>query len=169
MDVRRRLFPITRGLWLGPFAGPERRPALVEAGITHLLNVGEAPSVLGAADGPFREVAWHPIVDLERIPDDRASACLITLHRMACEPRARVYVHCIAGQNRSPTVLWLYLVACGLRPDAARGIIETRAWDAVAGHARLIDAALVESVQRLGSRSFVPHPRPEAIEPTTVA
>src|SRR6516164_6163436 len=99
MDFRRRVFPITCSLWLGPFASPERRPVLVAAGVTHLLNVGEAPSVLSTTDGPFREVAWHPVADLERIPDESASSCLKTLHRMVCEPDARVYVHCVAGWN----------------------------------------------------------------------
>ena len=164
MDVRRRVFPITRSLWIGPFASPERRPVLVASRVTHILNVGEAPSVLTAADGPFREVAWLPIADLERIPDDLAVACLDTLHRMACLPGSRVYIHCIAGQNRSPTVLWLYLVACGMDADRAKAIIEASARDSIPGHGRLVDAALVEDVRRFGARSLLPHPRPEVFE-----
>jgi hypothetical protein len=165
MNVRQRVFPITTSLWLGPFASPERRPVLTAAGITHLLNVGEAPSVLAASDGPFREVAWHPITDLERMPDELAILCISTLHRMLCEPDARVYVHCIAGWNRSPTVVWLYLIGCGLPPEMARRIIEARAPDAIAGHSKLIDSTLVESVRQFGAQSFQPHPRPQALEP----
>ena len=137
------------------------------AGVTHLLNVGEAPSVLSITDGPFREIAWHPVADLERIPDELASSCLTTLHRMVCEPDARVYVHCVAGWNRSPTMVWLYLVACGLPPESARALIEAHAPDAVPGHARLVDSALVERVQGLGRQSFFPHPRPEALVPVS--
>jgi hypothetical protein len=140
---------------------------LVAAGVTHLLNVGEAPSVLSTTDGSFREVAWHPVADLERIPDEVASSSLKTLHRMVCEPNARVYVHCIAGWNRSPTMVWLYLVACGLPPEPARALVESHAPDAVPGHARLVDLALVESVQGLGRQSFLPHPRPEALVPVS--
>jgi hypothetical protein len=164
MDVRRRVFPVTRSLWLGPFASRERQPVLVASNVTHILNVGEAPSVLSARDGPFHEVAWHPIADLERVPDELALACLATLHRMVCQPDARVYIHCIAGQNRSPTVLWLYLVACGAQDDRAKEVIEAAACDAIPGHGRLVDAALVELVRRFGGRSFLPHPRPEALE-----
>jgi protein-tyrosine phosphatase len=164
MDVRSQVFPITRSIWLGPFASPERRPVLAAAGITHILNVGEAPSILTAADSPFREVIWHPIVDLERIPDAIALNCLKTLHRMVCEHDARVYVHCMAGWNRSPTVVWLYLIACGLKPEEARHIIETRAHDAIPGHPQLVDAALIETAQQFGRRLFVPHPQPTAIE-----
>jgi hypothetical protein len=167
MDVRRRVFPVTRSLWLGPFASPVRQPVLVASSVTHILNVGEAPSVLSARDGPFREVAWHPITDLERVPDELALACLTTLHRMVCQPDARVYIHCIAGQNRSPTVLWLYLVACGVPADRAKELIEAAARDAIPGHGRLVDAALVELVRRFGGLSFLPHPRPEALDPDT--
>jgi hypothetical protein len=165
MDVRRRVFPITRALWLGPYASPERRPVLVASRVTHILNVGEAPSVLSPADGPFREIEWIPIADFERVPDDLAVSCLGALHRMACQPEARVYIHCIAGQNRSPTILWLYLVACGLHTDRARAMIEARAPDAVPGHGRLVDDALIEVVRRFGAGSLLPHPHPEVLEP----
>jgi hypothetical protein len=165
MGFREQVFPITSALWLGPFASPERCPTLVAGGVTHVLNVGEAPSVLTPADGPFREVAWHAIADLERVPDQLAIDCLGTLHRMLCEPQAKVYVHCIAGRNRSPTIVWLYLVACGLSAREAREMIERRACDAVAGHSQLVDPALIHTVRAFGAKSFVPHPRAEALEP----
>jgi Swiss Army Knife protein, DSP-PTPase phosphatase domain len=158
------VFQITRSISLGPFASPKREPDLVAAGITHLLNVGEAPGVLTPRVGGFREVAWCPIVDLERIPDETAEDCLATLHRMVCEVQAHVYVHCIAGWNRSPTVVWLYLIACGRSPDEAKQLIEQAARDAIPGHSKLVDTALVEMVRRLGSESFLPHPRCEALE-----
>ena len=168
MDVRRRVFPITRSICLGPFASPERLETLVSEGVTHILNVGEAESVLTASDGPFREVAWHPIVDLEAIPAESAIGCLRVLHRMVSEPGARVYVHCLAGQNRSPTVVWLYLIACGVLPAEAKSVIECRAWDAVPGHKRLVEAGLIETVKELGRHAFLPHPRPGALEPAQV-
>ena len=80
------------------------------------FNVSDTPSVLRAGSRQFREVAWHPVVDRQRIPDGDAISCLTTLHRMVCEEGARVYVHCVAGWSRSPTVVWLYLVACGVSP-----------------------------------------------------
>jgi hypothetical protein len=164
-DVRRRVYPITRALWLGPFASPERLPVLLAGGVTHILNVGEAPSVLAAGAGALREVSWLPVADLDRIPDATAVACLDTLHRMVCEPDSRVYVHCLAGWNRSPTILWLYLVACGLEPTAAKTLIAARARDAVPGHSQLVDHELIRAVSAHG-RQYRPHPRPEALEPT---
>jgi protein-tyrosine phosphatase len=133
---KNKVFRITSAIWLGPFASPKRELELIAAGVTHVLNVGEAPSVIAA--GNFRDVAWHEIADLTRIPDDQAIACLSTLHRMVCESDARVYVHCVAGWNRSPSVVWLYLVACGLSPQEARSLIERGAPDAIPGHPQLV-------------------------------
>jgi protein-tyrosine phosphatase len=163
MDFRSIVFQITDSIWLGPFASPERKPSLTAAHITHILNVGEAPNVLSIADGPFRDVIWHPIEDLERIPEHVAVECIESLHRMVLEVDARVYVHCIAGLNRSPTVVWLYLVACGIPPEEAKLLIEKRAPDAIAGHSKLVDAELVRAIQEIGYRRFLPHPRPIAL------
>jgi hypothetical protein len=160
---RTKVFPITNAIWLGPFASPERKAILTAGGVTHLLNVGEAPSVLTVEDGPFRAVEWQPIVDLERLPEQSAIKCLTSLHSMVSEADGLAYVHCIAGQNPSPTIVWLYLVACGLPPTDAKALIERRAPDAIAGHSKLVDAALIAAVQKFGAKHFVPHPRLGAI------
>ena len=162
-DPRRRVYPITHGLWLGPFASPGREPILVQGRVTHVLNVGEAPSVLSASSGTFREIEWQPIVDLVRIPDEVAIRCLETLHRMVGEPETRVYVHCMAGWNRSPTVLWLYLVACGWDEGKAKDLITRKSPDAIPGHERLADSALIQTARDHGTSRFMPHPRSEAV------
>ena len=157
------MFSLTKVISLGPFASPTRLPKLREAGITHLLNVGEAPSALTVKEGPFVEVAWYPIVDLNRIPNDTATACLDALHRMVTTPSSRVYVHCIAGWNRSPTIVWLYLIACGCDPELTKNHIARRSIDAVPGHSRLVDCELIAAMQRHGVH-FLPHSRPEVLE-----
>lgn len=157
------MFQITRAIWVGPYASPQRAPKLAEAGITHVFNVGDAPSVLTVEDGPFVEVSWRPIIDLARMPDEIAFTCLRDLHAIVRNPSSRIYVHCMAGWNRSPAVIFLYLVACGVSPASAKEIIESRAHDAVAPHPRLVDRALIESARQLGASEFLPHPRPEAI------
>ena len=165
MNFRNKIFRITNSIWLGPFASPERKSTLTAASINHILNVGEAPSVLTIDDGPFRSVVGHSIIDLEPIPEELAIACIASLHQMLSEAEARVYVHCIAGLNRSPTVVWLYLVACGIEPNEAKAIIEKRAPDAIAGHSKLVDAGLVAAIQKFGSEHFLPHPCPEVLIP----
>jgi protein-tyrosine phosphatase len=165
MDFRTKVFRITNSIWLGAFASPERKSALTAAGINHILNVGEAPSVLTLGDGPFRSVIWHPIVDLELISEELAITCLTSLHQMLSEADARVYVHCIAGLNRSPTIVWLYLLACGVEPTEAKDLIERRAPDAIAGHSKLVDAGLVAAVREFGLKKLLPHPRADVILP----
>jgi hypothetical protein len=130
-----------------------------------LLNVSDTPTVLGAEAGRFREVAWHPIADRARIPEDRALECLTTLHRMVCQDGARVYVHCVAGWRRSPTVIWLYLIACGMSPSQARVLIASRAAEATIGDAGLVDGPLIDTVIAFGAAHCMPHPRPEGLRP----
>src|SRR4051794_33978681 len=103
-NIRTQFSWITPRIAQGPFAREPRGIRLLAEGVTHVLNVCEAPSVLTAGPGGFREVAWHPVEDLARIPDEAAIAGIDALHRMLGESGSKVYIHCIAGQNRSPTV-----------------------------------------------------------------
>jgi hypothetical protein len=137
------MFRITRAIWQGRFAGPLRLAELRTAGITHILNVCEAPPALTLADGPFVELCSVEIEDLVPLPIDVALRALETLHRMTSTPEGRVYIHCIAGCNRSPTILWLYLVACGIEPELAVQEISRRNIDAIPAHPRLIYPQLV--------------------------
>jgi protein-tyrosine phosphatase len=167
-DFRRRLYPITRGIALGPFAGRERRSALIDAGVTHLLNVGEAPSVATSIDGPFRATSWLPVAELGLFSTKSVAACLAVLHEIVSTRGSLVYVHSVAGWNRSPTVVWLYLVACGLPPDEARAIITARTPDAVPGQTETVTDELLDAMRRLGEQRFRPHPNPESLEPVPV-
>jgi hypothetical protein len=156
---------ITHVLSVGRFATPERAADLLAAGVTHVLNVSEAPAKVIAGEAAFREVVWVPLDDFRPIPEPVAVRALDTLHRMAAEPGAHVYVHCIAGQMRAPTVLWLYLVACGLDPDVARELIGRRSPDAVPGALRLVGPDLLPTVRAHGLANYVPHPRGEVLVP----
>lgn len=156
------MFRITHALSLGPFATAERAELLLGRGVTHVLNVSDSPSIVGSA---FRESAWVPVKDYCRIPDETVVEALNALHRMSSEPGSHVYVHCMAGRQRGPTVLWLYLIACGLDAATARAIIETRSHDACAGFAWLVDDASVLHAQQHGLKRFLPLTRGEVILP----
>ena len=158
------MYRITECLSVGPFASPERADALRAAGVTHILNVSDGPSTLPASAG-FAEVAWVPLEDSRRLSPDLMREAIDTLHRLASEPGAHVYVHCRAGVLRSPTVLWLYLIALGVPPKDAREWIETRSPEAVAGHFRMVDDAHVLLAQQHGLANYFPHPRGELIVP----
>ena len=84
---------------------------------------------------------------------------------MVVESDSHVYIHCIAGQLRSPTVLWLYLVACGVEPQDAREWIEDRSPDASPGSTRMVDDSHVRFAQQHGLARYLPHPRAEALAP----
>jgi hypothetical protein len=98
-----------------------------------------------------RAISQGPFASLKRAPDLLADGVTHVLN-------------CVAGQNRSPTIIWLYLVACGPEPAVAKELIERRTLDACPGHSLLVDDALVRVVREHGRLAYQPHPRPEAIE-----
>jgi hypothetical protein len=159
--------------WITPCiaqgAYPEE-PALRELRrqkVTHIVNVGTAPLPRIASELGFTELFWKGVTDLVRIPDSEALECLTVMHRFLAQPDSAFYIHCVAGQNRSPTILWLYLIACGTTPARAKEMIESNTLDAIAGHPKLIDDALVQTVQRYGKQHFQPLQRTEIIVPIT--
>jgi hypothetical protein len=159
------MFRITRALSVGRFATPERAEDLRAAGVTHILNVSEAPCGVRATSEGFRAVEWVPLEDRSPVPPHTLVQLLDILHEMAVIPDSHVYIHCIAGQLRSPTVLWLYLIACGISPMDAREWIEDRSPDASPGSTRMVDDSLVRFAQQHGLAKFCPHPRAEVLEP----
>ena len=159
------MYRVTQCLSVGPFASPARAEKLLAAGVTHVLNVSDGPSAVSGGEGSFAEIAWVSLEDHRRLPFALAVEAMDTLHRFVSTPGAHVYVHCMAGVLRSPTVLWLYLIACGMPARDARELIETRSPDAVAGHFRMVDDEHVLFAQKHGLAHFFPHPRGEVIVP----
>ena len=142
---------ITPRIALGRYVTPERATYLRGKGVTHVLNVGENPSTVNASEYGFAEIVDCPIVDLTRIPNEIAVDCVSTLHSFLCaSSESKAYVHCLAGQRRSPTVAWLYFIARGLEPSRAKQLIEERVFDAVPGHSALVDDELIRSVIEFG-------------------
>jgi protein-tyrosine phosphatase len=162
------MYRITRVLSVGRFASPERAEQLLAAGVTHVLNVSDAPSQVLAAEPGFREVAWVPLQDSRTWPTALTIRALDALHRLVVQPDSHVYVHCIAGQLRSPTLLWLYLIACGIPADDARDWIEERSPDAIPGDHRLVNQSHVLLAQLHGLKHYFPLARGEVIVPFPV-
>jgi len=111
----------------------------------------------------FSGVLWKAIIDGRRIPDADFLDAMKALHDCVMEPDSKVYIHCHAGIQRSATILWLYLVACGLDPEETTNAILLRAPRTIPGHPALYDAKLLELSRKLGSETFLPHKRPEAL------
>jgi hypothetical protein len=162
------MYRITQVLSVGRYASLERAEELLAAGVTHILNVSDAPNQLMPSESGFREVVWVPFEDFNRLPKHLVSQALNALHRLASEPESHVYVHCMAGHLRSPTILWLYLIACGISPDEARIWIEQRSPEASPGSRRIVDPEHIEFAQSLGLKNFLPLLRGEIIQPVAV-
>jgi protein-tyrosine phosphatase len=156
---------ITKRIFLGPFLSPARASYLRTIAITHVLNVGDAPNFLSASDCGFCVIHHCPVVDLQLIPDEVAIQCVDALHAMLQAPGSKAYLHCVAGQNRSPTILWLYLIACGMSRIAAKELIEAAARDAVPAHKSLVDERLASLIEEHGRRSLPPHVDASVFEP----
>ena len=129
-----------------------------------VIFTGSRSSFLAECDGPFHRVAWAPIQDGVAIPYESAIQCVNTLHECVCDGESNVYIHCVAGMNRSPTVLWLYLIGYGIEPERAKSLITRSSLGAVPGQSKLISAQLVDSMVKHGESNFRPHPRQHAME-----
>src|SRR5262249_52939762 len=163
------MFRITECLSVGPFASPERAARLLAAGVTHVLNVSNEPSEISAGAGSFAGVAWVPMSDSRRLQPATAIWALGTLHELASVPDSHVYVHCVAGLVRSPTILWLYLIALGVPPKDARTWIEERSPKTNPGASAMVDHEHVRLAQMHGLMHFFPHPRANIIVPFPLA
>lgn len=140
----RRISWVTESLAVGAFASPERIRWLVEEGVTDILNVSDARSLQEAHAAGFRSVVFVPVADCVPIMEETLEDCLTALDTMFARPGARVFVHCMAGQNRSPTVAWFYLLRLGWGEAAAREKIAANAADAIPGHPQLITLGLID-------------------------
>ena len=167
-EMMHQVFWITECIALGRFATEGRCEYLVEQGVNRILNVSDAGNVVSPATHSFDEVVHFPLLDVSRIPDAEAIEILDALHALLTPEGARVYVHCTAGQIRSPTIVWLYLVACGLDPYEAGTLIGDRAPDAAPGHSKLVDEQLVVRVMAHGCDKFLPIPRAEILRPVEI-
>jgi hypothetical protein len=159
------IYWITRCIAQGAYPEVKLAPELRKSGVTDIFNVGTAPSVISKAEHGFEQVADLPIEDLKRMPDPYVLDCLDRMYAALKQPKRKAYIHCVAGQNRSPSVLYLFLVACGVESREAKRVIEDRTLDAVAGHPMLIDDELIGTVIAHGKVHYLPLARPEITEP----
>lgn len=155
----RTMFSVTPNLYVGRFASRSNLEDLRRMDVTDIVNVSDCPSQLTSEDGPFRSVTWFDIEDRTLIPTKTALDAIDRIHASLTADNGCVYVHCMAGWNRSPTVIWLYLLACGIDRESASKAICANAYDAVPGHSLLVNANLVDTVVRHGQNNYLPHPR----------
>jgi hypothetical protein len=130
---------------------------LRQDGVTHLFNLDlPYPDADAIAALGFKELVWQPIVDGRRIPDRVLLQSLDRLHRIIATDQGKVLVHCHAGMNRAPTIVWLYLIACGTDPEEAARMIADGSPSAVPGHPALCDEDSVRLAQAHGRAHYQP-------------
>jgi len=100
---------------------------LVQAGVTHVLNMQVEFDDRPLA-GPYGvEVLWNPTDDdfLPKPPELLKRGVDFALGALE-NPGARLYVHCAAGVHRAPMMTLAVLCAMNWKIDDAMELIETR-------------------------------------------
>lgn len=167
-DARAGVYRVTAATLVGPYPGPGQVAALHARGVTHILNLASSTSDLQAGRDGFAEVLARPVEDFEQFLGWWMCDTLDHMHRMLSDvPDAKLFVHCHAGQQRAPTILWLYLCACGMPPGRASDWIRAAKPDAQPGHRALVDGPALATAIAHGAARFLPLARPEIIAPRT--
>jgi len=146
------IFWVTRRIAIGRFATPQRRKHLLDCGVTHILNVSDTPS-LPDEESRFQSIVDCPVVDLAPIPLELALQAIELISRILKHPDSKLFIHCIAGQNRSPSILFLYLLASGFPANDAEHLITSRSPDSIPHHKILISPPLIEKMINLALTS----------------
>jgi len=138
------VFAITPGIFQGAYPNDDAANYLRELGVSAILNVsgGTAGSAAGF------ECLSVPFPDGHPIPHAAIERCVLFMDR-CIKAGKKVFVHCSAGQNRSPTIVWLYLIFSGMTAAQAFKAFEGKTLDGVPGHPKLSGDAQVEYVKKL--------------------
>ncbi len=110
---------ITSQIYQGGWLRPEHIPEIVQLGITHLLNLDYPYEDLL----PFREapLTLHNIYirDACLMTPQLVRDAIAVIDTALSSPGQKIYIHCIEGVSRSPTITWLYLIHTGFSPEDA--------------------------------------------------
>ncbi len=129
---------IPNRLWVGGLVYPEDIRLLAEMGITHVVSLqsDDDLSTFGISIERLLEAYVQARIELRRVATrdfDREALAKslapgVQQLASALEPlRTRVYCHCTAGINRSPTVVAAYLMwSRGMSPEAACDVVAER-------------------------------------------
>jgi len=110
---------ITSQIYQGGWIVPEDIPELVQLGITHILNLDlpyEDSLAFRAAHFTLRN---YFIPDYCLMKPQLVREVINVIEEFLSSPSHKIYIHCIVGVSRSPTITWLYLIHTGLSPDEA--------------------------------------------------
>ncbi len=110
---------ITSRIYQGGWLRPQYVPELVQLGITHILNLDHP------YDDPLpvieAKLTLHTIYirDQSLMTPQLVRDAIAVIDQSLASPDHKIYIHCIEGVSRSPTIAWLYLIHTGLSPEDA--------------------------------------------------
>jgi len=125
-------------LWVGSYVLPEHVKRLQRMGITSVINMQSDEDIdryeieTGKLDKAYRgagiELRWLPIPDFdENALFGKIRDCVEAIESALAAPGSKVYLHCTAGINRSPTVAAAFLMKTrGFGADQARSYLLER-------------------------------------------
>lgn len=106
-------------------SGPEDVQAMVDAGITHVIDCrAEFDDTQLFAENPSISVLWNGVPDdgIPKPPEWFQKSIDFALLALT-KPHAKVYAHCHAGINRGPSACYAIIRSLGISPADAEAII----------------------------------------------
>jgi protein-tyrosine phosphatase len=137
------IFRVTDRIYLGEYPDATAFARLATLGVTDILNVAAT-----SYDQPGFTVHAIPLQDLEEMPLADAERAVRLVKRVVTAG-GRIFVHCMAGQNRSPGVLFLSLLHLGHDAAEAERMIVDASLDAIPRHPLIVTPRVVEYVRGL--------------------
>jgi len=110
---------ITSRIYQGGWIVPQDIPELVQLGITHILNLDlpyEDSLAFREANLTLRNLY---VPDYCLMKPQLVREVIDVIEESLSSPSHKLYIHCIVGVSRSPTVSWLYLIHTGFSPEEA--------------------------------------------------
>jgi protein-tyrosine phosphatase len=110
---------ITPRIYQGGWLRAQHIPELIELGITHVLNLdlpSTDPLPLAEANIILHNI---PVRDYCLMTPQLVREIMEAIDRSLSSPAHKIYIHCVVGVSRSPTIAWLYLIHKGHSPEDA--------------------------------------------------
>jgi protein-tyrosine phosphatase len=129
------IFKISDGIYQGAYPNVDACKHLKKLEIGAILNVSGG-SVRSCDDSEINCLSI-PFPDGELIPIECIKTALDYIHDNV-DNGVNIFVHCLAGQNRSATILWLYYVSVYKDLEKSYQQFLDKTLDAVPGHPKLV-------------------------------
>jgi protein-tyrosine phosphatase len=134
---------ITRQIYQGGYPLDEDFALLASMGVNCLVNLDLPYDRQDEARAKAFKVCSVLLYDKGMNPADAWWKCLSWMLEDLKEPGNVCYVHCNAGTSRSPTLVWLYLMATGMDSTEAKALIRRCNPYACPGDPSIINDAVV--------------------------